>query len=1030
MKSSTFPVRIAAILFFLYVGNIPVIGQSTDMIKFYILYDVSNSVPLVDRKQNLNTMLNELIQKTLDLKDPYLKSRVVFDFIPFGTDSKINQKIIAYSENEMSAGALQQNKVILNLINEQISKSSDNRSTDIYSALDILLKKIGNDQNDPITNWSSGVFLLTDGKLGERDYNSFGGKFPTLSVYLDTVNTIIEKIQKVANIPFFTIQTSPTPYSGIFRKYLDSIKPIRDKQEFYTNDHSFWITRTRKFNIDDRDSAYIAFQTFVDNTKDLIMDYQEGIRYDSVGVAIKVQEVVNVLNYLRILYREPDLLSLISRLGLSSDPIFIKLKPLLNYLEKANLSREDVYEINQMVDYYTKRSNELETFMKSLQKPALKNLSLTEAPKILESLRLRESYRPVDFTDVKKVVQVEGLNNLNKNLINGLADYMIERTKQEAIYAFLDNVNESVISRAKEVEKYVFPYTVNKISDPRNYPDLTILREALYRDLRNIPNNIIQYPQFYRSEALISLAYYYKFYDGLTRYGSLEQAVKAIVDHRIQLPKSITLQNSRNVEQALYFTARLIDFLSLHDLTSLYKDNDTEQIKALSTLAVAIAIGDRADYDSIDVSKAVDIVRHVYSEYSLVTKQIEALHKLLENHTNQLDYDGYKRYKAEVVNDILWRSAELLLSGFEILETLSIGQKNPYTLSAFQTKERVEQLTRLSRDCIESYFLIQQEKYPQAVLILAPHVVKAIYPILTRELRDDLIKKRYNRERIQFDITKINSFLDSLYKDSARTNLKAVLTKPYPSKDLLEEELNKLFLSDLIPLIKHSSDKFELDKELLKKLSDKLNEAVKEPIQFADNFFKSTDNIAVDALVNEFGTLYEYNDKLSRLIVVAGEISAASSAEDIKKILSKYALPVASYKLKRECRNTFMINAYVGIGSGFDNIFRSIGVTPALFAPVGAEYSWRWKRKFAQSFSLFLNVMDIGNVINYRLTNKNDENRNVINFENILSPGLFAVFGIVRKVPLSTGIGYQANPGRLTVFAAFDLPLFNFAKRY
>ena len=94
-----------------------------------------------------------------------------------------------------------------------------------------------------------------------------------------------------------------------------------------------------------------------------------------------------------------------------------------------------------------------------------------------------------------------------------------------------------------------------------------------------------------------------------------------------------------------------------------------------------------------------------------------------------------------------------------------------------------------------------------------------------------------------------------------------------------------------------------------------------------------------------------------------------------------------------------------------------------LNAPVGLEYSYALKKSnFITSLSLFAPIIDVGNVINYRIKGTTDSRE--IQIEEIISPGIYLVAGITRRFPFSVGVGYQANPGRLGAFVAFDLPLF------
>lgn len=122
-----------------------------------------------------------------------------------------------------------------------------------------------------------------------------------------------------------------------------------------------------------------------------------------------------------------------------------------------------------------------------------------------------------------------------------------------------------------------------------------------------------------------------------------------------------------------------------------------------------------------------------------------------------------------------------------------------------------------------------------------------------------------------------------------------------------------------------------------------------------------------------------------------------------------------------------------------------------LTAPVGIAFSWGKKRREEtrhgkevgyKSLSIFVPLIDIGTVAAFRFGNDSSSLTSTIQLKNIISPGLYLYYGL-GKCPLSIGIGAQLGPQlrnisatninvdkksyiRFGVTIAVDLPLLNF----
>jgi hypothetical protein len=156
----------------------------------------------------------------------------------------------------------------------------------------------------------------------------------------------------------------------------------------------------------------------------------------------------------------------------------------------------------------------------------------------------------------------------------------------------------------------------------------------------------------------------------------------------------------------------------------------------------------------------------------------------------------------------------------------------------------------------------------------------------------------------------------------------------------------------------------------------------------------------------------------------AVSIAKAKTSADLESALSTAALPVGSYRIKRNAYWNISLNAWAGVSGGIQHY---PGTLPAgvkqdngllsFAAPVGVAISWGNtyssgpnKGKFkGVSNTILVNVIDIGSVTAFRLTHDTTSTLPNFSWQNILAPGIFYIYGF-RNSPLSLGGGVQYGP--------------------
>jgi hypothetical protein len=220
----------------------------------------------------------------------------------------------------------------------------------------------------------------------------------------------------------------------------------------------------------------------------------------------------------------------------------------------------------------------------------------------------------------------------------------------------------------------------------------------------------------------------------------------------------------------------------------------------------------------------------------------------------------------------------------------------------------------------------------------------------------------------------------------------------------------------------------------------------KQTVKIIGNVISKNYPLAVSNLMN---LLLELNTKDSgnlafKYLTFATNIAKAETSSDLKQILEAAVLPVGSYRLKRNSSFSATINAFAGAYIGSETLTKTDKTTSsstiiAPTAPVGIHVG------IGECFGLFVPIVDVGGVATFRLTNS-ESTLPELNWNNVLSPGLYGVFNLSKNNPLTLMFGVQRGPElrkiniddknkttaefstsawRFGVSLTFDIPLFN-----
>lgn len=223
---------------------------------------------------------------------------------------------------------------------------------------------------------------------------------------------------------------------------------------------------------------------------------------------------------------------------------------------------------------------------------------------------------------------------------------------------------------------------------------------------------------------------------------------------------------------------------------------------------------------------------------------------------------------------------------------------------------------------------------------------------------------------------------------------------------------------------------------------------------------KNVPETKVSAVVkkDKLDKLFNFVEDLKPYALFMANMVEAKTSDDVKAALDNVILPVGSSSIKKVTDCNLSIQSYLGArwtssdlpNKGYGAWSDRFGVS----APIG--FSWTpgllsWQKR--GSLSLFVPLFDLGAIVDYKLkrdsvVNDAGDKTAVISKDysiklgQIISPGVYAVYGFFGNLPLSVGFGAQYGPGlskidsnneaitynpswRFNFFLAVDLPFFN-----
>lgn len=196
--------------------------------------------------------------------------------------------------------------------------------------------------------------------------------------------------------------------------------------------------------------------------------------------------------------------------------------------------------------------------------------------------------------------------------------------------------------------------------------------------------------------------------------------------------------------------------------------------------------------------------------------------------------------------------------------------------------------------------------------------------------------------------------------------------------------------------------------------------------------------IVADQQSNSLGKeANQFKGKLLTYGSFMAAVALAQTPDQVQTALELASVEVGYSRVKRVSEWNIALNAYLGIGAGYEQRAASnSGFQLNLATPIGLSISRQIGR--GHSLSLFSSLLDLGPIVTYDFSSGGTFTEVDLKFKDFVAPGAFLFWNIANS-PFTTGLGLQRtskirvigdepDPQRATrVIGTFliDIPIFN-----
>ncbi len=620
-------------------------------------------------------------------------------------------------------------------------------------------------------------------------------------------------------------------------------------------------------------------------------------------------------------------------------------------------------------------------------------------------------------------------NSLETYILDGITKYYADEFKKAATTSYF-NIFNSTLGKYGELHA-LFPETYLKFKnmDPTRFPDLgRDMKDIFIKDLVKLPINFIKYIDEFKSAPIADIT---------ASYTNLD---------------NINIDKIDKTDAAVHYATAKSTVLLLNPNVS---NDDSRILEELKEITLPASM-DEATVKKIQkyVGKVKNIVNNIYHrKYFIKPEQIATIKKsnvyihykagiivadniLSNKHIsttfNELDKNYYS--PAIIFPPVAYIDMDVTLYGpHPAISTLTPNQQigvaiHGLNLMQLNIQDTVANVTEPFQNIwvsVQKFKVFENPTKLKYFTGLIYQQDRDYYNYLTRQINPgtsldptqiyQVINSTYNTIKDKVCI------IDKLVKDT----LKADKIPDYLDAIIDVLELPK----NIKPQLNNYNSFCESLKDIKNIYSGILQKDFVNTIHYSLLTIK---RIVKESDLDEekIEPINNFLDKLNSYGTFATRVINAKSSDEIKDVIKDLVAPSSSYVFKRVYPLTVTLSGHPGFFVGREFLNGKWATSTGVTLPIGFEITTLFKRKnknnlYGESYNyrtndfgamknrwslgLFLQAIDLGAILNYRISNDSPELPSEVSFEQLVSPGVTFNIGL-PNFPVAIGVGYQYTP--------------------
>ncbi|MEP2935489.1 MAG: hypothetical protein ABJM06_07210 [Gilvibacter sp.] len=625
------------------------------------------------------------------------------------------------------------------------------------------------------------------------------------------------------------------------------------------------------------------------------------------------------------------------------------------------------------------------------------------------------------FTGGAGVSSILGVSQAE--ILQGIAQWALERAEQELMQSFLREWVQKIEN--DPVLSTTFPNTLKMLSTSDVSSIITdgaTWKATFLEDFDNIPANSPAIFESIITDLKIDIS------------SKAKREIKAGLNVMASLSKDLDF--NKPAEQIL----TEIGQTALLDAKSYTDPDDIPMVdRALVGTQLLMKIIENYSKETVEFVKAFKIS-------NLNTNELEALWKLIVMRDSNLlevvfniDRSNAQKFfrevetklgqfQAQLINVV--QSVERILNLAEEISSRTTGLKSTFSFDEFGTY--VESIFGIVESTVDVMSIIGNEspviddirEYSSKYLSGLKYITGIQKGVSTKQygtvvlntlnfliwINDVIAKDKLNGVLKAKDIVDLVNDLDVNSEDAVNTAF--VLMENTVSNKLKDYPESKTLIISKLEGMKTS---FSKDETIT---IDGIKEKLQKLFEFNASDIKIISSEVASEKLQKLQTTSEAVNKYGKLMAT---IILAKSSDDIKQALESVANQTGGYIIKQKSYFSTTLSFYPGAAAGFESVKASgqestSGAYASATLPIGVEWAVGTNWKPIGAVGLFVQVLDLGAVLNYSLNNDNaalNENPE-IGFKQVLSPGGFITLHITNS-PITIGLGAKYLPELRTI---------------